>query len=489
MKDNTNIVTATEFYSARLKHPLIDGLTPLPTDFTAMSHELEYFPPAPDETVRAKPSNERLRLTSVLRELHIPSNRDVSLAYQIDQLIRTGYEARPLSALHYATSKDRIAGLVDSVMNGNCAAKIQAPCASLIARSGEGKSRACQRVLQRYKQVLLHDTQANPLLPAKQVVALLLECPSDRTISSLVVEFVAKLEKAIGEKIPARFKQGNRSTLISNLAELCETYWVGLIVLDECQHGLHNGLPAVQFMNFLVEMSNKLCVPILYVGTPAALKLIGGQLRQARRMLGIQWVAFQATDPEFRRFIEKIWPYQFTKTFTPLDLTLIKVIYDYSQGIPVFAIVLYEFAQRYAIAAATDEVLSTDHLTAVYEDLFGPVHPMLEALASGEKDRIAEFEDLAYHDETTAWFKGLAKLRESLRMKAVSRVTNAHKRAIKTMVKSAGAEADIFARLNANQGGSGESLIQILMAAKQLGLDPSAVLKEATANAQKKGAA
>lgn len=481
--------SSEQFYSARLKHPLVDALAPLPTDFMAMGKELEYLPSTPDALVRAKPANERLRLTSVLRELHIPSNRDVSLAYQIDQLIRTGYEARPVCSSHYASSKDRIAGLVDCVMNASIPARIQAPCASLIARSGEGKSRACQRALQRYAQVIPHDTMANPLLPAKQVVALLLECPSDRTIASLVIEFIAKLERAIGEKIPVRFKHGNRSTLISNIAELCETYWVGLIVLDECQHGLKNGTPDLKLMNFLVEMSNKLSVPILYVGTPAALKLIGGQLRQARRMLGIQWAAFRYDDPEWKKFIEKIWPYQFTKTFTPLDPALMSSIYEYSQGIPVFAIVLYEFAQRYAIAAAADEMISTDHFQAVYEDFFSPVHPMLEALKSGDQDRIAQFEDLAYQDDTTAWFKGLAKLREELRMKAVKRVSNAHRRAVAAMVKSAEAEADIFSRMMLQQGGGSESLIQTLMAAKQLGLDPAAVLKSAVLNAEKKGAA
>jgi len=468
--------TLVDQYRQLLHHPLIDVLPPLPNDFKAMSTELEYLPTPPDDKLRTTMTPvERFCLTSMLRTLHVPSNRDVELAYRIDQLLRVGLQARPLTAEHYATAKERLAGFVAAATNAKSPATIQSPTGSLIARSGEGKSRACYQASKRYPQVILHDTRLNPLLPAKQVVIVHLECPSDRTVRSLMEDFIKKLEHAIGEKIPPRFHRGNRSTIISNMGELCETYWIGLIILDECQHALKNGLPSLELMNFLVEMTNKLKVPILFVGTPLAFQLIGGQLRQARRMMGIEWLAYKKDDPEWIRFLTKIWPYQFAKLFTPLDAALQSAIFEYSQGIPIFAIALYENVQRNAIGAGAGEEITVGHFEAVYNDHFKPVKPMIEALKSGDPARIEQFEDLAHSDEGAEWFRALSKLREELRNKAVKRVSNAHKRAIKQMVKSAQADAAAFSQ--ASKDPQKASIIQLLLQAHQLGLDPAAIVK------------
>jgi hypothetical protein len=483
---NTNDSTSecAEFYRARLRHPLIDALRPLPAVFTMMAKELEYLPTPPNDEVRSMPPNDRYRLTTILYEIHIPLERDVALAYQIDDMIRTGLEARPLVPQHYALSKERIATLVNNVGNTATLPESLGPCGSLISRSGEGKSRACRRCLMRYQIVVHHDSRANPLLPPKQIVAIIAECPSDRTIPSLVIRIVKAIESVIGEKLPARFTQGNRSTLISNVAELCETYWIGLIIIDECQHALRNGAPEGLLMNFLVEMSNTLRIPILYVGTPAALNSIGGQLRQARRMIGAEWKPFQSDDPQWHRFLDHLWKYQFTKTFTPLDDDLRSAIFEYTQGIPFFAVVLYGWAQRYAIGAAQEESITVARLKAVYDDLFGPVKPMLEALKSGDPGRIAQFEDLAHQDQTQTWFEALSKLREDLRIKAARKIINAHKRRTKEMVKSAEADATAFAKAGTNAASSDETFLRLLMVAKQLGLDPAEIMKEMLAKAR-----
>lgn len=469
-----NKTSALEYYGAQLKHPLVEVLPALPP-LKELVEELHCLPIHPDENVRQLPAEKRIQLTDSLHGLHIAGTRDWTLADQVDRMIRTGLEARPVCAQHYSTSKERIGDFVSNLVGSTYSvlANIQSPCASLIARSGEGKSRAVRRVLNRYDQVIYHDTSANPLLPAKQIVYLLLECPSDRTIPSLVLEFVKKLEKAIGEKIPARFTQGNRSTLISNIGELCETYWIGLIVVDECQHALRRGLPEVQLMNFFVEMSNKLNVPILYVGTPLALSLIGGQLRQARRMLGLEWAGFSEDDREWRRFLEKLWPYQFTKTYTPLTDTLRSTVYEYTQGIPALTIIIYHLVQRYAIGAAEEESIVPERFTAVYDDYFKPVKPMIEALKSKDPERIAQFEDLYHADTTCEWFKELEKLRDNLKIKAIKRVSNAQKRATSAMVAAIENDVKAFGRPSpSEESKSVNSLMRILIDARKNGQDP-----------------
>jgi hypothetical protein len=361
-------------------------------------------------------------------------------------------------------------------------AHIQAPCGSLIARSGEGKTRAVRRALSRYAQVIHHDTMKNPLLPAKQVVYLHLECPADRTIPSLVSEFVSKLAKAIGEDIPR--PRGNRSQLVGYLAELCETYWIGLVVLDECQHALKKGEPAAELMNFLVAMSNTLAVPILYVGTPAALQVIGRQLRQARRMLGHGWAGLAPGDPEWTDLVDQIWSYQFTRTITPLDDDLRQVIYDYTQGIPSFLVTLYLLVQRMVISAGLpDERLTSGHFDIVYEQYFEPVRPMLEALKSGKKDRIRYFEDLEGSDEIEQWFALMETFRGELEMKAQAKLTRAHKTALRAMIKSSTAELGAAVRRKLDEAMAGNSLPKLLLTVKQHGFDPVALLKLAARKA------
>ena len=112
------------------------------------------------------------------------------------------------------------------------------------------------------------------------------ECPSNRTVGALIESIFKAIERAIGEKLPSEMRQGNQSVLLDHIGQLCLELSLGVLIVDEIQHILRNNSPDSQLLNFFVELTNTLNVPVMLIGTPLARQIIGRELRQARRMLG-----------------------------------------------------------------------------------------------------------------------------------------------------------------------------------------------------------
>ena len=88
-----------------------------------------------------------------------------------------------------------------------------------------------------------------------------------------------------------------------------------------------------------------------------------------------------------------MWKYQWTKR--PCDLTaeLKDTLYDESQGIIDIAIKLYALAQMKGIADSTEKITAAT-IREVAAEKLRLVKPMLDALRSGDRKRILQFEDI-----------------------------------------------------------------------------------------------
>jgi hypothetical protein len=238
----------------------------------------------------------------------------------------------------------------------------------------------------------------------------------------LITAIFTALEAATKKKVPPELRGKNVSDSVEAIGVICDEVRLGLLVLDETQHVLKNdGTPDRGMMNVLVAMGNTLGVPILMIGTPLAQKVVGRELRQARRMIGLEWPAMTADSKPWKEFVAGLHKFQFTRGTTELT-ELDKLLYHHSQGLPGIAVLLFRYSQRYAILAKEeDERIDEGILKAVSEDFFKVVQPMLDALKSGDANRLALYEDLSFRDfelddETIT---DLVELRRKIREKLV----------------------------------------------------------------------
>ncbi len=154
-------------------------------------------------------------------------------------------------------------------------------------------------------------------------------------------------------------------------------------------------------MTELVSMCNDLKVPILFIGTNKASKILSLDFRQARRSTGqglapwdrlYQGVAGQPS--EWNDFLEVLWGCQWVRNPVSLDEELSRLMYDGSQGVIDLAIKLFSAAQ---IRAMTDgsETITSELLTHVYKSQFKMTHSMVHALRTDNVELLIEYDDIA----------------------------------------------------------------------------------------------
>jgi hypothetical protein len=129
---------------------------------------------------------------------------------------------------------------------------------------------------------------------------------------------------------------------------------LGLLVVDEIQRIkiAYSGGKS-KLMSFLEELTSKVQVPVVPVGTYKAFGLFQEGLAVARRVSGQGDVFMNnlADNEYWEYFLDSIWHYQWTKTPTPLTPQLSKVFYEQSQGILDIAVKLYMLTQWHAIGS------------------------------------------------------------------------------------------------------------------------------------------
>jgi hypothetical protein len=471
----------TDYYNSMLSNPLTSFLAQVPRGKDLKDALREDLPPVPDDKVRQLPINARLRLLSVLRSIHIPLGRDLALAEFLIDMVEDSYVNRRPSAeqLQREEAALREFKRLNLRLTEN---DIEAIGGALIGLSGTGKTRTIRRILRFLRQVVIHDVNENKLLPPLSISWLLVECPSNRSLSALAAAIFSAVEQATKEPIPAKLKTGNESILIQNVAALCSRYALGMLVVDEIQHVLNgSGKPDTALLNFMVELSNRLQVPVLIIGTPLARKVVGGAMRQARRMLGPEWANLSREETAWQEFSQALISYQFTKDLAPFD-SVEPTLYDFTQGLPGLAVPLWRVSQRYAILLESEDseinCVTPEIIAAVYEDLFQSVRPIVDALRSGDADLIELYQDISL--DTTDLDLELAKEaiteKEKLRMELFKVRRSALKKAKRIINSQAIKQAKPFMQLPDPSSPTEQPLLDAFDKAKEEGEDPGAAV-------------
>lgn len=390
-------------------NPLIEALRPAPS-MDEIKAELEFLPPF-NPASRQWDNHLRMAELLSLTNIMVPLSSHFALASCMDSMIREGYVGRsPLTAAHIAIYQEIAQDRQErKPFRQSYETVTPVMSTSLIGVSGMGKTTTVRRFLERYEKVIYH-----PQLDIYQIPWLHFEMPDN---GKGVKALLSNIVQAISELIPdnnyvddhLRSGRATVESLQSSVRILLNKHCVGLLVPDEVQHVANTSRGDQEVMSQLTTLANKSRTPVLYIGTPKAEKVLGLDLRQARRSIPLNvgsWtplhrqdtaidedgeVTFQ--DGEWVYFMKSLWQYCWLRKPSTLTSRMLDVFYDCTQGIIDLAIKLFVLAQARAMTDGT-EALSEQLVLAAYRENFKLVHPMIDAMRRKDPGALAMYEDI-----------------------------------------------------------------------------------------------
>lgn len=382
-------------------NPLIEALPPPMSDESLL--EALTLMPGYDPSQRQWSASERMMMLGTLQNFMVPMLKHTELCRALDSMLRTGYVGRAPrtpghAAIFQSIYQKQMAGQTFAQTANSRTPQIST---ALIGISGMGKTTTVQRWCAHLPKVIFH-----PEYNLYQIPVLHVEMPSDgSSIKGLAHGILQKIDELIpGANYYDMYAQRGRTgadTLMRGVARVMNLHLVGLLICDEVQNLANSKKGSQTVMTELVSAANDLKVPILFIGTNKAAKVLGTDFRQSRRSSGqgiAPWnrlLPGTASEPsEWDVFLEILWQFQWVRNPVALDPLLSRYMFDCSQGVIDLAIKLFAAAQARAILDGT-ETLTAELILDVYGEEFQLLHPMVAALRDDNLELLNQFDDIA----------------------------------------------------------------------------------------------
>ena len=164
---------------------------------------------------------------------------------------------------------------------------------------GIGKTSTIRRCLNLIPQVIVHTKYQEQVFYTKQITHLVVECPSDCSVKTLVFNIFSAIDVAIGSDYLAqatRAKSLAVSALTTKLKVICLNHHIGLIVIDEIQNVVSTASKTKRkrpLVKFLVELTNETATSICFCGTLEAEELFISEEHLKRRTRGLRLLSVE----------------------------------------------------------------------------------------------------------------------------------------------------------------------------------------------------
>lgn len=382
-------------------NPLVEALPPSMTEEELVNALLLMPDYKPEQ--REWPTAERLMMLGTLQNFMVPMLKHIELCRGLDAMLRSGYVGRaPRTPGHSAIFQS----IYERQMSGESysqSANSRTPqiSTSLVGISGMGKTTTTQRWCAHLPKVIYH-----PEYNLYQIPVLHVEMPSDgSSIKGLAHGILQKVDELVpGNDYYGMYAQKGRTgsdALMRGVARVMNMHLIGLLICDEVQNLANSKKGAQTLMTELVSAANDLKVPILFIGTNKATKVLGTDFRQARRSSGqgiAPWDRLLPGTPnepsEWDVFLGILWQFQWLRKPVALDSLLSRAMFDCSQGVIDLAIKLFAAAQARAMLDGS-ETLTPKLLLDIYNKEFQLMHPMVDALREDNYEILSQYDDIA----------------------------------------------------------------------------------------------
>lgn len=383
-------------------NPLIEALAPIPDDRDDAILRLSDFPRF-DPQERNLPASMRMFLPARLSRFLFPTTQHVRFMNHLCVQVFGGYAKRnPLTPdgqrlLHNAAGVvDRGPPVIDS--DTGQLATISMVC----GLSGMGKStliRGCMRVIG--KPVIRHSSFRGVPFPETQILYLMRNVPDQCSPKAFCKAYGDYTDSLLGMPLYAEFfadKSMTRTHYVNQLRRIIASHHVGALVLDCVENLLIGGDTALaEFIALLVNMSDELKVPIILVGTYKAAEILNTDASSARRLVAGGFHELKRpeseNDEDFKALCQILWGYQWVRAPVEYDETILRALYDHSQGITGILITLFIAAQIEAIDSGR-EAVDVPLLRSVYAERLKPLHRILDAIRSRKTAQLDQYDDL-----------------------------------------------------------------------------------------------
>lgn len=387
-------------------NPLIEALPPVMSVKSVSQVLMGKVECRPEELVASGPTRGHA-ISRLIDDFFQPLSTHVQLEEKLSIMIRGGYVGRnPRNGSRQKHLQNGYERLITGDLNAFRFDEVKstAQSMSIIGCSGSGKTTTIGRVLSGYPQVIYH-----PDYNLEQVVHLKVDCSHDGSLKGICQNFFRALDRVLNTTYEQRYGMKRLSVehMLAVMAQIANSHALGLLIIDEIQHlSKSKSGGSEKMLNFFVTLVNTIGLPVVLVGTPRAKEIFEVDLRSARRSAGfgaIFWEPMRQYQPsgrpgEWHAFTNKLWKLQWLKNRDEVLTDEIRETwYDLTQGVLDIIVKLFVLAQLRAIATGVERI-TKGLLKQVYKDELRPVHPMLEALRSGDPERIAKYSDLALKD-------------------------------------------------------------------------------------------
>ncbi len=398
---------------------LVAPLGAIPSTEDALQ-ALTSLPDAPPASAMSDiPKHVRLHFAASVRELHIPALESARVACSIDLMIRQGYRYRDV---RLARTWQVVMGEMTSVAGaprlGDVAPAMAVP---VQGHSGVGKTQLILRWLQRYPQTVMHTSFPKFVSGLKQLVWLSTQVPESGGATDCARRLMQAADEAMesnrfAEPL-ARKRPPSGTALLDEWLQFARAHFLGLLHLDEVQNlfklptleerrrrskgatqSLELSLQDDKTLKWILSLTNS-GIPLVLSGTPDGMSALLKRFSTAQRAsTGGCHHLHRFEDPRapsFRKiFLEQLGRYQYAKKPLPISDDLADLIVDRTAGIQRLIIALWFGAHRIAFERrGADDLRLTDFERAASTYL-APVRDAVEALKSGDPQRMAAYEDL-----------------------------------------------------------------------------------------------
>lgn len=393
-------------------NPFIEAQPPFLARAQAQD-KMRYHPSYSDD-MRALPDMVREHLASTIGAIRQPTWLHGELYSRFSRLICNGYVGRnPVSPDFQAL----IAARTDSLdVEGGAATQPAAPRTNggyhlrsnlapdsngltFLGTSGIGKSIAIDMVLGLWPQLVVHSEYAGRPFSRVQVNWLKLDAPDDGNVNTLAERFFETLDDLHLEAgIPSDFKKAyikgrsRTGNVAFDMARTAQQVGLGMLVLDEIQDLSES--KSRGFLNFVVQLVNRIGLPVVLVGGLDAYHLVTAQFRQVRRSSteGDLVVTQSQLGRRWNDFCKVLWRYQYTTGWAEMTDAHAAALFDVSQGITEFLVIAFKNAQIRAISTGAPTV--TPAIIRSVRDTLNLAGPALGALRRGSAFVVDRLSDL-----------------------------------------------------------------------------------------------
>jgi hypothetical protein len=371
-------------------NPLISALGPI-WDKKSIFRALE-VPVAFAESERTRPEEYRLHAIGRLSRLVVAVPAHLEVVNTVQLIIRQHYVGQDILDNGALGIQDRYRETLEGKLSPAYPhQRSHAYCAGIFGLSGSGKTTTLESALRFLPKVIHHKD-----FGVNQVVRIKIDCPRSASLKDTLKLLILSFDDLLGTNYLKEV--GTRATVAdyaNKLHRVTLRHKTGLIVLDEIQNALQAVAKNDPLFDFFVNLTNVVGIPVIVSGTPKAAGLFRKTLRSARRLSshGVTIWNGMTNEADWNRFCTQLEKYQWLADAVPLSESVREYIFGLTQGLPGIVIPLFQLSQYAAIESGAER-LSRQIFRDVFDEKMGSLRPMVNAIRSGNKARMVQYEDL-----------------------------------------------------------------------------------------------